>query len=462
MNTMKIVEITDKLDHLCGTVIDHSYLWDFCTRDVLVRYPWTRTGHGLRLPDGWLAYLDGLKTADLVGLIVHGKIDDGSMPRSLYLYIESIHSHSLCRRQADERTRTNPIILCDSLKRGMSGKKYHECTKVATFLQNVVHKDKQALFKFIDVGCGKGYLSTVLASQLGLSVFAVDKGTAQINGITRRYEAIAKSGKYDNLPRLKILKQDVMMVGGLDNIIAASDDNFLCSLHSCGDLSLKMAKTFLDNPSVKGMCNIGCCYNLIEEEKFPTSNYLRHKRFSLDRRARMLACQNIYSWESSNADETFELTVRKLAFRAILQSLFLDFGIIETNGDVDKFAIGSINDRFFDTLSHYIDQCLTKIEATEPGLVKYAIICNIRKNLSSICENYELAHLETAIRSISAFWTLRIILSNALESIIQLDRYLYMLEQCKDNGIELESHELAVVFDGSISARNIALVAIKK
>ena len=47
----------------------------------------------------------------------------------------------------------------------------------------------------------------------------------------------------------------------------------LTGLHTCGDLASSMLRIFCVNDSIKALCNVGCCYHLIEEE-FRRNPYL--------------------------------------------------------------------------------------------------------------------------------------------------------------------------------------------
>ena len=47
----------------------------------------------------------------------------------------------------------------------------------------------------------------------------------------------------------------------------------LTGLHTCGDLAPSMLRIFCVNDSIKALCNVGCCYHLIEEE-FRRNPYL--------------------------------------------------------------------------------------------------------------------------------------------------------------------------------------------
>lgn len=69
----------------------------------------------------------------------------------------------------------------------------------------------------------------------------------------------------------------------------------LSGLHTCGNLASSCLKIFVENRDIEVLCNIGCCYHLLEEEfcvdeffdnrkakemttdsGFPMSNYLKN------------------------------------------------------------------------------------------------------------------------------------------------------------------------------------------
>jgi hypothetical protein len=103
----------------------------------------------------------------------------------------------------------------------------------------------------------------------------------------------------------------------------------LIGLHSCGNLSNSIVNLYLNkNNSTNSkesnnqispclLCNVACCYNLLNEKyslddeylndlkhtnikiddnsKFPMSSYLNHKKYYLNFNVRMLACHSLDS-----------------------------------------------------------------------------------------------------------------------------------------------------------------------
>ncbi len=118
----------------------------------------------------------------------------------------------------------------------------------------------------------------------------------------------------------------------IENIKTENEQNLfygLIGLHSCGNLSNSIVNLYLDkNNSINQsesnksnrispmlLCNIACCYNLLNEKysldddylndlkrtnikidensKFPMSSYLNNKKYYLNFNARMLACHSL-------------------------------------------------------------------------------------------------------------------------------------------------------------------------
>jgi hypothetical protein len=87
----------------------------------------------------------------------------------------------------------------------------------------------------------------------------------------------------------------------------------LTGLHTCGDLAPACFRIFASKEEFSSLCNVGCCYHLVEEEYvcspfwtnvepplpagvqsgFPMSQFLNMQQFSLGRNARMLAAYSL-------------------------------------------------------------------------------------------------------------------------------------------------------------------------
>lgn len=224
----------------------------------------------------------------------------------------------------------------------MSEKKLHEVkasAKVTAFLSDLTKSSH-----VIDVGGGKGYLSCVLVLHHSHKVLGLDASQLKTCGAEKMSEKLAKQWTELGLDegnlksrnggknwRLEFLKNRYKLamtyVTPRTNVKKIVEDNFgdkvggltLTGLHTCGDLSPTCLRMFLNNDNITSMLNVGCCYHLIremfsgekadsltrdEEMGFPLSTFLRQKKFSLGRNARMLASYSLDRINSrSNVDE---------------------------------------------------------------------------------------------------------------------------------------------------------------
>lgn len=224
----------------------------------------------------------------------------------------------------------------------------------------------------------------------------------------------------------------------------------LTGLHTCGNLAATCLKLFHTQTSCTLMCNIGCCYHLLKEEfadpeffgnkeildlnqdnGFPLSQYLREKKIKLGRNARMLAAQSI-----ERTVQGKELPNISLFYRALLELL-----ICEEHPDLkDCVQVGKV--RKFSSFVEYVDLCRNKY----PHLnLKSERIANAAK----------LEDMQQGKKYLDLFYLLRMTFAPVLESLILLDRLLYLKELGHDQSYILP------VFDPVVSPRHFAIVALK-
>ena len=109
----------------------------------------------------------------------------------------------------------------------------------------------------------------------------------------------------------------------------------LIGLHTCGNLASDSIKLWINNSTMKFLCNVGCCYHHIDEEfyrnpyladedidnslpSFPLCRKLKSMKYKLGRSARMVAAQPM-----DRLRATQNLPSEALLWRAILQHILL-------------------------------------------------------------------------------------------------------------------------------------------
>ncbi|KEH38366.1 protein RRNAD1 isoform X3 [Medicago truncatula] len=291
----------------------------------------------------------------------------------------------------------------------------------------------------------------------------------------------------------------------------------LAGLHACGDLSVIMLKTFLGCRDVEAVVSIGCCYNLLSEESigdgesqcgFPMSHAVRSTGLSLGKSARDLACQSAERWRSLDMHagiHNFELHAFRAAFQMVLSKYYPEVAISTPSIGRKGKALRRRNQRRSaesDSKLHLKGStCNTRqnfpagvpaeskaegtfgsasetqtlsgeISSNESAEYEGIKIDNKFSNFENFCQS-GLSHLglkhshdvslqgtwkevEPFSDLIGPYWSLRAALGPLLETLILLDRLLFLQEQ----GNALEAY-LLPIFDPNISPRNVAIIAKK-
>ncbi|XP_067001301.2 probable methyltransferase-like protein 25 isoform X2 [Anabrus simplex] len=381
------------------------------------------------------------------------------------------------------------------LKEFMSQKKTHEVelmSEVVAALTTCCNTSH-----VVDVGGGKGYLSSILALHHGLQVLGLDssvlnthgaaKRTEKLkkvwNGLCRRADEIKKGqtpqrrGKHWKSKKLSNdsdpskdnpqgntsndeYKQATVYVTADTCIESLIDEHFpnteccgviLAGLHTCGNLAPSCLQLFVRSKSIKSLCNVGCCYHLLEEKfsqnpfasnknvvceseleyGFPMSKFLTSQNFSLGRNARMLAAQAL-----DRISEKEQVPVEALFYRALLQVILIQ----KYERESPDWQVGRLANKCKD-FPEYVTKALKKLEL------------NIELTVPEIRAFHE-SYLHRQ-QELEMFFILRVVLAPIIEAVILLDRLLYLHEQ----GIS-EAY-LAQMFDPVVSPRCYGLIAVK-
>ncbi|XP_065861711.1 uncharacterized protein [Euphorbia lathyris] len=286
----------------------------------------------------------------------------------------------------------------------------------------------------------------------------------------------------------------------------------LAGLHACGDLSVTMLK------EVKAVISIGCCYNLLSEEcfdidsshcGFPMSSGVNSLGISLGKNSRDLACQSAERWRSLDKDtglQNFELHAFRAAFQMVLCKYYPEMAKVtpsigrqgkalrrqqqrrilhsvheENKPLIEPQRISSMEEICLsmlptesksdenlalelggDALSHngtmrskanvHADKYLLFEKFSQSGLSRLDLKPSEDINLHETWKEAEpFADL------IGPFWSIRAAFGPLLETLILLDRLLFLQEQ----GCSIETTMLPI-FDPVLSPRNVAIIAKRR
>ena len=272
------------------------------------------------------------------------------------------------------------------------------------------------------------------------------------------------------------------------------------SLHSCGNLLHHGLRSLVLNDSVKAVALVGCCYNLVTErlgsptyklptlrpphprldqttsacdpDGFPMSERMmsyKHRYgqgIRLNITARMMAVQAPQNWTAKECDSFFT----RHFYRALLQRIFLDRGIVEqpvTQDDVvggrsprgwsgggQPIVIGSLRKSCYTSFPTYVRGAVIKLgENAERGqFIKERMEGLSDADLLKYEEQYKIKKHE-----LSLIWSLMAFSAGVIESAIVVDRLLFLQEQEDVSECWVET-----VFAYEHSPRNLVVVGIKK
>lgn len=246
----------------------------------------------------------------------------------------------------------------------------------------------------------------------------------------------------------------------------------LVGLHTCGDLGPSCMRIYNSSEHIKSVCNIGCCYNLLNEKYdnftykrilrvknerscspvrckadvpldelntfgFPMSKYLDERKMVLGRNARMLSCQSI-----DRAVAQHEQPHKHLFYRALLEVLIAQqFPAYDNLIEVGK-----------------LKACSSFVEYVRKS-TKRNVHINFDNFTDDEINQFYVDHASDE-KKMNFFYLWRLSLAPVIETIILLDRLLYLLEMDELN--EYKRHSYMVrFFNPVISPRCYGLVAMK-
>ncbi|KND93657.1 hypothetical protein TOPH_01594 [Tolypocladium ophioglossoides CBS 100239] len=278
------------------------------------------------------------------------------------------------------------------------------------------------------------------------------------------------------------------------------------SIHSCGNLSHFGIRSLILNPAIRAIAIVGCCYNLMTEKLGPPTYkqaYLRptlqalngrvvresdkhdpqgfpmSNRFStqegegirLNITARMMACRAPQNWTREDSEGFFS----RHFFRAVLQKIFLDRGVVgriwhnQSQGDegrpngpfdvsTDPVTIGSLRKHSYTSLRAYVRGAIEKL-TTSADYKQYADV--MRDKMAGITDEeidaYEVAYLPRR-RELCAIWSLMAFSATVVESLIVADRWVFL----REHGDVVKHAWVETVFDYKASPRNLVVVGVKR
>lgn len=235
-----------------------------------------------------------------------------------------------------------PLSSLIDFDKFMNAKKSHEVSALCDVIASFANYTESKLV--LDLGCGKGALASMLSLNHGLYVSGIDAVGFNVHAEEGRQSKLQKSFKsqvkksrmcedYEKTDlSLRFHRTTLYLSNNFDirPLIGECNQHFdqsfrnvgLVGLHTCGNLASTSLQLFVNSPKARFLCNVGCCYHLLDElfdvtrdksePGFPLSNYLKSKRFGLGRNARMVSSQPLERYATHNKVTSYSRILQRV------------------------------------------------------------------------------------------------------------------------------------------------------
>ncbi|RMZ83986.1 hypothetical protein DV737_g1260, partial [Chaetothyriales sp. CBS 132003] len=369
---------------------------------------------------------------------------------------------------------------------GMKPKKIHEVSNFASFvndLSNSISQRSGEPIALVDFGSGQNYLGRTLACPpYNKDIIAIEKKHHNVQG-AQDMDIHARLAKKEKIMRnKKEYKRRLAMPQGLPIPPLDEVDDYSVDVpaHVLERLALEETQAPSSDrasykipslqPNHPRLVSTSTAY---DPHGFPMSKALEEfplpdggKGVRLNITARMMAVQAPYNW----GREDSEMFFTRHFYRALLQRILLDRGIDKRDASSDHVVggnslsakddvrtpliVGSLRKSCFTSFRAYVRGALNKLGSDLPD---GALIREVTSDLSDeVIAEYESKYAY-AKKNLSIMWTLMAFSAGVVESIITVDRWLYLKQQdcVKDAWVQ-------PLFDYEQSPRNLCVVAVKK
>jgi len=346
------------------------------------------------------------------------------------------------------------LALKHIFRKHVKPKKQYELARLGKFTRDVLNQVN--LRNLVDVGSGVGHLARYLAYAHNLQVACVDSNNDFTDSANKFDEQLEKSvRKLESYQGEMVLEKpsppvhvNAYLSPDMDlhsfhrvlvEKLRISDGDTLrygiIGLHTCGDLGPVLVKMFSQDEKACALISVGCCYMKIKQH-FPMSQFLREHETSwrLTYTNAELACHAVEMYRDRlRAGEQDKLKVH--CYRAVLEKELvtrdpnLRHSILKTVAKAHLLPFAEYASRAVSKLPVQIDAAEFDTES-------------IRAELDSWWD-------------VVTYYTLRLALAPVIETVVLLDRCVYLHE----NGYR---SVLVPLFDPLLSPRNQLIFAHKQ
>ncbi|CAH1252241.1 RRNAD1 [Branchiostoma lanceolatum] len=468
----KDIGIGDYVERICRVLAEHEWIYNFQLTRFFVEKVWEK------LPKEWRKPLLSLSTDDLNHLPT-GRVKD-DWPTSLKDFVETAASLALPRQQSHDLV---AMEINKDLARGMTPKKKHEVSYLASVIRDACRKTSCSTV--IDIGSGLGYLGQVLHHQCGVQVVGVEAQASHVHGAQRRIKSQGKDADaqiqtvnlkledtsscihdlellINTLQQSPSKDQSQTDVFNRNNDVERENGTCMVGLHCCGDLCPTMLKMFVSVERLKCLVCVSCCYHGMSVTdpgsrpscfmNFPLSRTVKEKLkkvstefpdWQLNVFAMRLAAQETQARWSCQSYEDHLFHTRTVAYRAVLEH------VVTTGGKgIQKLKRKVTRKDAFQSFPVYLDAVFGRMTLHSDETVRTEE--DWKKYHDALQHSHD--QWEEFFPYIEIITALQVLLQPVLETLVTVDRCLYLQEQ----GLKTE---VVPIFDDRISPRNLAIIA---
>ncbi|XP_047367121.1 methyltransferase-like protein 25B isoform X2 [Vespa velutina] len=314
----------------------------------------------------------------------------------------------------------------------------------------------------VDVGAGLGHLARLLTYQYGLHVACIEQDEL-LSKKARLYdeELLMSMRKHEpNFSPLKLehislkletsnhaemnFKQHLHEIfANIYNVNTECLQYGIIGLHPCGDLASILLNLYSLTKEARFMCIVGCCYmkmtlesnNENKQKGYPLSSYFSFKNHKLSYNALEIACHAIEKHCDKLKNNNYaDLIVH--AYRAVLENILTERNLLPSHSQLKNVKV--TRDMTFKQYCFLATRHLqSELQPKDIDL-----------------EGTEVEHYLSYWLQIVIFSSLRILLAPLVETLVLLDRFLYLSERNLNPIIR-------PVFNAKLSPRNLVLISVK-
>ncbi|XP_054006769.1 methyltransferase-like protein 25B isoform X1 [Hylaeus anthracinus] len=337
-------------------------------------------------------------------------------------------------------------------------KKRYEIQEIAQVCADCAYEANSKCI--VDIGAGMGHLARILAFRYGLCVTCIEQDCTLLQQASKwDQELLMSVKKYipdfcekipqhlsaklesSNLDESELISHLQDLFQNSFNLNKTETKFGLVGLHPCGDLAPLLLQLYASRSEAKFICIVGCCYMKLTLKSeisglkgYPLSKYLLLcKNHMLSYTSLEVACHAIEKYCDKLKTGNYEDLIVH-TYRAALETILVKKNKKHSQLRNVKVAKGMTFQQYCVTATSNFD---THIQPEDSDI-----------------HNCEIKSYLNRWQQVIIFGSLRMMLAPLVETIVLLDRFLFLSEQNL-------SPTLKPVFDSRLSPRNLMLISKK-